>query len=436
MNRLLKLLLLPLLTLYFSCMTQNEISHVFPESYKNDDPIILVHGLNGFGREKFDNFYYWGGSLDLETYLKDAGFDVRTADIGPLSSNWDRSCELYACIKGGRVDYGEEHSLKAGHNRYGRVYKGLYPEWGTVNEKTGKIRKVHIIAHSMGGMTARMTAQLLSEGYKDEQENRDMNPLFSGNKNWIKSIMTISSPHDGTSLTYEFNSYRQRDLITYLALGLMDRWDESFVLYNDLQLDHWSFMNRQVNESEEDYQKRLNDIIRKWKWNNKDFSDFDLTPEGAWEMNGWVKAQPRIYYFSWKTRITEEKKNTYSTHAAMSHFLIPFAQILLSYQGYRSSMINIDRKWLHNDGIVNSISQDGPKLNSSDRIVPLNGKIQRGQWNYMGELFPLDHMQVLGWSSSVFTPREFKHIDSWYKEQAAFLTALPNSEELPEVVNP
>jgi hypothetical protein len=46
-------------------MTQNEISHVFPESYKNDDPIILVHGLNGFGREKFDNFYYWGGSLEV-----------------------------------------------------------------------------------------------------------------------------------------------------------------------------------------------------------------------------------------------------------------------------------------------------------------------------------------------------------------------------------
>lgn len=46
------------------------------------------------------------------------GYEVYTATVGPIVSNWDRACELYAYIKGGRVDYGKIHSEKYGHSRY------------------------------------------------------------------------------------------------------------------------------------------------------------------------------------------------------------------------------------------------------------------------------------------------------------------------------
>ena len=66
----------------------------------------------------------------------------------------------------------------------------------------GKTRRVHLIAHSMGGQTARLLAHLLRNG--DETE-RNVDPeglslLFEGGKQWIKSITTLSSPHNGTTI--------------------------------------------------------------------------------------------------------------------------------------------------------------------------------------------------------------------------------------------
>jgi hypothetical protein len=37
--------------------------------------------------------------------LPNKGYTVLTPTIGPISSNWDRACELYAYLKGGIVDY-------------------------------------------------------------------------------------------------------------------------------------------------------------------------------------------------------------------------------------------------------------------------------------------------------------------------------------------
>jgi hypothetical protein len=106
-------------------------------------------------------FWYWGGFSDLEGKLNGASIDgrpirVMTAAVGPFSSVWDRAVELFYQIKGGTVDYGKAHSEQHGHARFGRTFPGLYPQWDAQHP-------VHLVAHSMGGLTARCLVHLLSD---------------------------------------------------------------------------------------------------------------------------------------------------------------------------------------------------------------------------------------------------------------------------------
>lgn len=51
---------------------------------------------------------------------------VLVPDLGSLTSVHDRARELFYYLKGGRVDYGEDHSKACGHSQFGRFYeKGL-----------------------------------------------------------------------------------------------------------------------------------------------------------------------------------------------------------------------------------------------------------------------------------------------------------------------
>ena len=126
----------------------------------NDYPIVLVHGLFGWGGTEIANLNYWGGFSSLQQMLTDAGYEVYTPSIGPVASNWDRACELYAYLVGGTVDYGQYHSAQNGHSRYGRTFKGVLPE---LNDADSTL-KIHLVGHSMGGETIRMLAQLLENG--------------------------------------------------------------------------------------------------------------------------------------------------------------------------------------------------------------------------------------------------------------------------------
>jgi triacylglycerol esterase/lipase EstA (alpha/beta hydrolase family) len=58
----------------------------------NSDPIVLVHGFAGWGRDELFGLYpHWGGTTDLQEELKKLGYDTVTAASGPTSSTWDRA---------------------------------------------------------------------------------------------------------------------------------------------------------------------------------------------------------------------------------------------------------------------------------------------------------------------------------------------------------
>lgn len=204
----------------------------------NNYPIILVHGLAGWGRDEAFGFKYWGGLKDLEKMLNNKGYRTFTATVGPVSSNWDRAVELYYYIKGGTVDYGAAHAARHGHSRYGKTFKGLYPEWDEEHP-------VHLVGHSMGGLTIRALTDLLKDGSKEEIEYHqqhpelgEVSPLFRGGQDLVHSVTTIATPHDGSTFADDESKMAQfiKEFVLHAA-ALSGKSTNSFVY--DFKLDQW-----------------------------------------------------------------------------------------------------------------------------------------------------------------------------------------------------
>ena len=113
-------------------------------------PIFLCPGFLGPAKQEESDphswfFRYWGTAL----HLGSTESPVECVWPGGLSSLHDRACEIFYQIKGGRVDYGEDHASEFCHARYGRTFSGLYPAWSSSSP-------IHIVGHSLGGTTVRM----------------------------------------------------------------------------------------------------------------------------------------------------------------------------------------------------------------------------------------------------------------------------------------
>ncbi len=383
----------------------------------NDYPLVLVHGFMGWGRDEMLGFKYWGGFGDLQETLNQAGYRTFTGVVGPLASNWDRACELYAYIKGGTVDYGQAHAAAHGHARFGRTFPGLYPAWGDPDE-TGRLRKIHLIGHSQGGQTIRVLTALLERGDPTERTiapAAERSPLFQGGKSWVHSITTLASPHDGTSLATDSNlllPFVRKSLLGLAALAGL----QADQLPYDFKLDQWS-LRRAPDETLDAYLAR---VERSPLWHSRDISAWDLSPDGALELNQRFPAQPDVYYFSWATSATVPIWP--SRHQVPLPTMLPqfWASALLigAYSRDDPGSVRIDARWWENDGLVNTRSMAGPTLGSSDTIVPYRQPPQRGVWNDHGVLAGWDHMDIVG----IGTLRD---VGDWYVRLAQSLAALP-----------
>ena len=168
----------------------------------NKYPTVFVHGYIGWGEGDpiADHLGYWGqGKKNILAHLSSEGYEVHAPALGPYTSTWDRSCELYAYLFGGRVDFGKVHSEKYGHDRYGATYEGVLKDLG----KTEAHKKINLIGHSFGGPTVKVFTELMCRGFQEEIDGtdpEDLSPLFAGGHgDLIHSCTTLSGVNNGTT---------------------------------------------------------------------------------------------------------------------------------------------------------------------------------------------------------------------------------------------
>ena len=139
-------------------------------------PIVLIPGLMAFD----------GDLKETVAALRARGLNVHATRLGPVSSNHDRACELFYALKGGRVDFGAEHSAKHGHSRFGPSHAdGLLPDWDAEHP-------IILITHSQGAGTALVLQHLLATG-------DFFGPQHATTAGWVQAVVSIAAPLNGAA---------------------------------------------------------------------------------------------------------------------------------------------------------------------------------------------------------------------------------------------
>lgn len=365
--------------------------------YKNQDPIILVHGFNGFTDDINPNVlsHYWGGDkLNIRQDLEQNGYNAYEASISAFGSNYDRAVELYYYIKGGTVDYGAAHAERYGHERYGKTYEGVYKDW-----QPGQ--KVHLVGHSMGGQTVRQLEELLRNGSQEEIEYQkehggDISPLFQGNHdNMVSSITTLGTPHNGTHASDKIGN---EAIVRQIAFDLGKRLGNKNSRV-DFGLSQWG-LKQQPDES---YLSYLSRTKTSKLWQTKDNALYDLTRDGATDLNRKTSLNPNIVYKTYTGEATHP--TLFGKYKADYNLFLPFT-VTANVIGKAT-----EKEWRENDGLVSVISSQHPFNQAYTEATDTN---QKGIWQVTPTKHDWDHVDFVG-QDSTDTKRTREELQQfWY----------------------
>ena len=371
------------------------------DQFATDYPYIFVHGMGGWSPT--NKFYslspYWGGGLwlsdtDLITMLNDQGIKAYAPAVGPLSSAWDRACELYAQLMGTTVDYGEAHAKAHGHERFGFTYEPIMGKSWNMQDK------INLVGHSFGGATVRLLTSLLAFGCEEEvaATGAQTSELFKGGyDNCIHSCITLSAPHNGTQVSnmlYDLTGPYYVIVMLYNLIGSI--LGNDFIVFS-LQMGHFGLTPKQ----NEKRAKFSFDNIKNY-YTAQDNCYYDMTLRGAAELNETIKLCENTYYYSYSTAAT--KTDTFGKQLIYSSvtpiFYISSGMLRLS-EGKTYDGVTIEGDWAVNDGIVPLKSARYPLCDEATALsytqsVTSGKPIEPGRWYYMDTLVGTDHFDFCG----------------------------------------
>lgn len=356
---------------------------------KNSYPIVFVHGYNGWGGAEGINSVapYWGGTTgDLTKYLAEEGYECYSASVGPISSAWDRACELYAQLTGNTVDYGAAHSKAHNHRRFGRTYsEPLFAGWGS-RDADGRVKKVHLIGHSFGGTTIRMLTYMMTYGCPEEVracKDGKVSALFTGGKeSWIQSVTTVATPQNSATtyrLTKETLLFDLSFVYNAAICGAAGRSALHGKVY-DFHLEQFGLSNTPGAHDADAYLSAVRNYIE----NSDDSSAYDLSPEGTKALNERIKISPNVYYFSYAFDATHKDRLFGMTwpDVTANPVLAPIGLWIGHHYPYTEKTTGqvYDDAWRASDLLCNTISETYP---FGDAHVDYDGSTapRKGVWN-------------------------------------------------------
>ncbi|KAF6135892.1 hypothetical protein GIB67_006784 [Kingdonia uniflora] len=316
-------------------------------------PIVLVHGIFGFGKGRLGGFSYFGGAEKRDER-------VLVPDLGSLTSVYDRARELFYYLKGGQVDYGEEHSEACRHLQFGRIYEqGNYPEWD-------EDHPIHFVGHSAGAQVVRFLQQMLADKSFAGHE--------STSENWVLSITSLSGAFNGSTRTYldgmqpeDGRSLKPISLLQLCRLGVIvyDWLDIAWLKgYYNFGFDHFNISWKKVG---------LSGLVDCLLGNTGPFASADwilpdLTVQGSLRLNSHISTFPSTFYFSYATKRTRKimgitvPSTLFGIHPFLFIRVLQMSQwchppdATIPYKGYK------DADWQDNDGALNTISMTYPRI--------------------------------------------------------------------------
>lgn len=432
-----------------------------------DYPTVFVHGLLGWGDEDSINKLvpYWGMTAgDMHAYMNGLGYNTYVASVGPVSSAWDRCCELYAQLAGTKVDYGQAHSDKCSaqfddlgyelhHERYGRDYTGnalIDENWGPIYEN-GKVvgwydTKVNLVGHSFGGPTIVEFLQLLAEGDEAERQwgmqqaklyggdwHDYISPLFWGDyqgEYLVNSLTTLAGVLNGTTFISACDDETAFLTDFVMTLGNAIGCTDLVGLY-DFQLEHFGLTKTPGTDAKAyfDYLKREGFIEA------DDQAWYDLSIAGCNELKQGWETYDNVYYFSYAGDKTHEVLGNNVPDLDMWLLFQPFSTKIGAYVNRYEFVDNVDgtrwgyinNEWKPNDGMVNSIAARYP-LGAAHKDYDENN-IEAGVWN----VYPDQDIDHLGFSGGILNSKPIK-CRQFYKNLMEDIAATaPISAENPFV---
>lgn len=338
---------------------------------------------------------------------------IIVACLSPYASSHDRAVELFYMLKGGYIDYGEEHSCKYGHKRFGRHLHARLPHWSAS-------APIVLVAHSHGGNTARMLQHLLAVEFFDGYDTCAA---------WVKAIVCIAVPLNGLPVINGVGMPLREDCCRGLTktgiergqqvgrlpslprvgqtLGYLLHWGFGDFCWArrlyDWGLDHWSLTRKTGGWL----------ALRQLLWgthhilNTDDTAGYDLTVHGSGRLNDLMPLHSDTYYFSIPCMWTLPSAGGMPCPRATSaFFIVPTAALTAIFTPQKPPASFVKewdyREWLQNDLVVPLRSQCFPceganagcPVRKHTELWTEGATLERGIWHVL-PTSEVDHYNVL-----------------------------------------